>query len=169
MGEDEREIFIRTLSNCRARLYDDTLTCVHNRRYYDDVLADHKMSAIAFVDVKGLEAINRAYGHLAGDSVIRNVAQTIASCVGYHDLVRYSGERFFIGFRKIERTKFEAELANILEKIDDIHIARYPALRVSACAGGVYRIGKSADMIQDAEAAVKEAGKSAKKNVIFCD
>ncbi len=119
MGEDEREIFIRTLSNCRARLYDDTLTCVHNRRYYDDVLADHKMSAIAFVDVKGLEAINRAYGHLAGDSVIRNVAQTIASCVGYHDLVRYSGERFFIGFRKIERTKFEAELANILQKIDE--------------------------------------------------
>lgn len=149
MGKDERGIFIRVLSNSRARLYDDTLTGIHNRRYYNEILADHKVEAAAIIDVKDMKEINRTYGHLAGDNVIRHVAQTIATCVGFHDLARYSGEQFVIGFRKIDGKQFREKLKEISDKIRQIHLNRYPELHVTVAVDGTCRNGTFRELLND--------------------
>ncbi|AMV39863.1 GGDEF domain-containing protein [Planctomyces sp. SH-PL62] len=83
----------------------DPLTELWNRRFLIDSLdvsysfaVRHRL-ALSFVllDVDGFKAFNDAYGHAAGDEVLRQVALIVRSCVRDHDVVaRYGGEEFAI-------------------------------------------------------------------------
>ena len=82
----------------------DALTGIANRRHFDEVLAKEwkraqrmgEPLALAVVDVDWFKAYNDHYGHLAGDSCLQEVAQTLASAISRSsDLVaRYGGEEF---------------------------------------------------------------------------
>ncbi|QNG99249.1 sensor domain-containing diguanylate cyclase [Pseudomonas sediminis] len=82
----------------------DALTGIANRRHFDEVLAKEwkraqrmgEPLALAVVDVDWFKAYNDHYGHLAGDSCLQQVAQTLASAISRSsDLVaRYGGEEF---------------------------------------------------------------------------
>jgi two-component system, cell cycle response regulator len=83
----------------------DALTGLRNRRYFDEQLplecvrAHREGSALAclFVDIDHFKSINDIHGHPAGDRVIREVAQRIASHVRPFDmLARYGGEEFVV-------------------------------------------------------------------------
>jgi diguanylate cyclase (GGDEF)-like protein len=52
---------------------------------------------VAFVDIDHFKAVNDSYGHAAGDSVLRGVAQTINENLRASDLIgRYGGEEFML-------------------------------------------------------------------------
>jgi diguanylate cyclase (GGDEF)-like protein len=86
-----------------ARL--DALTCIPNRLSMDEDLKvlwsrvkryGHRYS-IAVCDVDHFKRYNDAFGHLAGDDVLRRVAQTIRDELREGDgLYRYGGEEFVI-------------------------------------------------------------------------
>jgi diguanylate cyclase (GGDEF)-like protein len=99
------------LENCinHARLKQigltDPLTGVSNRRYFEQRIIEacataqrHRrpLSAL-FVDVDHFKRINDSWGHPAGDDVLRNIAQVIASHLRHSDVLsRYGGEEFVI-------------------------------------------------------------------------
>lgn len=99
------------LENCinHARLKQigltDPLTGVSNRRYFEQRIIEacataqrHRrpLSAL-FVDVDHFKRINDTWGHPAGDDVLRNIAQIIASHLRHSDVLsRYGGEEFVI-------------------------------------------------------------------------
>ena len=62
--------------------------------------ARHAMSrplCVAFVDIDHFKAVNDSYGHAAGDTVLRGVAQTVAENLRASDLIgRYGGEEFML-------------------------------------------------------------------------
>jgi diguanylate cyclase (GGDEF)-like protein len=73
----------------------DPLTGVLNRRGFVDAAErelgrarryDHPM-ALAFVDIRGLKAVNDTEGHLAGDRLIRQVTALLRDAGRTHDLV----------------------------------------------------------------------------------
>lgn len=82
----------------------DGLTGIANRRRFDQALALQwqRLAELAqplgllMVDVDGFKAYNDYYGHLAGDEVLRSVAETLEGHMWRHDdlAARYGGEEF---------------------------------------------------------------------------
>ena len=73
----------------------DVLTGILNRRGFVDAFTREldrarrysRPLALAFVDVRGLKAVNDSHGHLAGDRVLKDVAAMLGESARAHDLV----------------------------------------------------------------------------------
>jgi two-component system, cell cycle response regulator len=93
----QREMFERTVRDC--------LTGLYNRAYFNEQvrpLAElgglHGNGlAILMIDVDHFKRINDEFGHIIGDSVLRDVATVIRESTRAADLVaRYGGEEFVV-------------------------------------------------------------------------
>lgn len=81
--------------------YKDGLTCVANRRCFDQILTQRIQLqgyiSIILCDVDHFKLYNDTYGHLAGDDCLQKIAGAIKSAVRHNDSVaRYGGEEFVI-------------------------------------------------------------------------
>ncbi len=86
--------------------YVDGLTGVPNRRYFDEMLQqewrravrDKHALSLLMIDVDGFKAFNDHYGHLEGDSCLRDIARNLAAAVKRPGdvLARYGGEEFVV-------------------------------------------------------------------------
>jgi two-component system cell cycle response regulator len=83
----------------------DPLTCVWNRYAILDTLSreanrarrESSPLAVIMADLDHFKRVNDTYGHLAGDSVLREAARRMQACVRAYDYVgRYGGEEFLI-------------------------------------------------------------------------
>ena len=81
----------------------DPLTELFNRRHFERVLENEFGRTVRYkspltcmmLDIDNFKRINDQFGHRAGDSVIREIAQTIRRCVRETDTVaRWGGEEF---------------------------------------------------------------------------
>jgi len=83
----------------------DGLTQIHNKRYFLEFLDremarcsryDRPLSLVMF-DVDHFKKLNDGYGHLAGDYVLKTLAQLVAKQIRKEELfARYGGEEFAI-------------------------------------------------------------------------
>lgn len=97
------EANIRTISKLS---HTDSLTDTFNRQLFDELLAGEfnrarrsdESIAVYMIDIDHFKKYNDAYGHLAGDQALRNVAKVIKSSARRaSDLVfRYGGEEFCV-------------------------------------------------------------------------
>ncbi len=81
--------------------FTDTLTGLKNRRAFEQILRRHvqaqKGFALMLVDLDYFKRVNDTQGHVAGDHVLREVAQIMAEEVRSHDSVaRVGGDEFMI-------------------------------------------------------------------------
>ncbi len=83
----------------------DTLTQIPNRRYFDQAIFDEitrvqrtqKPLSCLLLDIDHFKQVNDTHGHKAGDEVLYQVAQRIASTLRTHEIfARYGGEEFVI-------------------------------------------------------------------------
>lgn len=99
----------RQLEDTNRRLADlalrDPLTGVYNRRFLEEFLANEIARAqrqgtslvVAMVDLDDFKLYNDTQGHLAGDELLRRVAEVTDSCIRRSDVVaRYGGEEFTV-------------------------------------------------------------------------
>ena len=89
----------------RQQAFRDPLTALYNRRFLQEALdlellrASRNCWPVAFImlDVDEFKRFNDAYGHLAGDSLLRTTAMFLRSALRANDvLCRYGGDEFSI-------------------------------------------------------------------------
>jgi diguanylate cyclase len=83
----------------------DALTSVANRRQFDKVLSasmvtaekDNSALCLVLADIDHFKAVNDKHGHVAGDNVLKSLAELLTKNVKGRDTVaRYGGEEFAI-------------------------------------------------------------------------
>jgi diguanylate cyclase (GGDEF)-like protein len=118
---------------------------------------------VAFVDIDHFKAVNDSYGHAAGDTVLRGVAQTVAENLRTSDLIgRYGGEEFML---ILTETNVEegAELSEKLRKLVErlrFSVEGNTDLSVTISIGIVGGAGQQLRMenlVRDADAAMYSA------------
>lgn len=98
----------------------DALTGLNNRRQFETRLKQEVSSAqrqnkplcAMMIDIDFFKKVNDTYGHIAGDSVLKNVATTIKTELRESDIAsRYGGEEFAIllPFTKLEEASAVAQ------------------------------------------------------------
>lgn len=129
----------------------DPLTELHNRRYFNTILA-HELSrseryhhpfCLLMIDVDDFKQINDTYGHSSGDAMLKQLAMILLSCLRKTDTIgRIGGDEFAIiltetsaeagaslaeSLRKmIKATSFEDTLGNHYSVKVSIGVACYP-------------------------------------------
>jgi diguanylate cyclase (GGDEF)-like protein len=115
----ESENFVKRLEEAA---YIDTLTGLYNRRHFSEIAAPIIERArrtgtpyyFMMVDIDDFKDVNDVHGHLAGDAVLRGVAQTMKQTVRPYDiLARWGGEEFMLIITDID----EPGVLNLSERI----------------------------------------------------
>jgi diguanylate cyclase (GGDEF)-like protein len=122
--------------------------------------------ALLFVDLDGFKPVNDRFGHAAGDAVLIDVAQRLASCVRQSDTVaRLGGDEFALLLEDVHPPEVSSACERILEALSrGAHVAGHH-LSLSASIGVAF--GDSSEtaesMLRNADLAMYEA-KSRGKN-----
>jgi len=125
----------------------DRLTGLFNRAYFEDFLTGEvrrsqryvRHFAVAMVDIDHFKGFNDSYGHAAGDSALRKVADTIQRGVRRSDLVaRYGGEEMVLVMPETSLNSARKRLEAIREAVaaEPMQVPkRAESVRVTVSAG----------------------------------
>lgn len=141
------------LSRSQDEARADALTGLYNRLAFQEKLAglpgsameDTHAPCLLIIDIDFFKRVNDVYGHLAGDHVLKDVAQEIKESVRGRDMVaRYGGEEFAILLRDIPRSGCQAVAENVRVSIErsiiDLpdNMATGQSLSVTVSIGGAW-------------------------------
>jgi diguanylate cyclase (GGDEF)-like protein len=155
----------------------DALTGLYNRRWWEDkftriVARAHRGEshmALLVVDVDRFKLYNDNYGHIAGDTVLRVVARTLAGNLRPTDIAaRYGGEEFVVALPATdlagalvaaERVRHAVSQA----VVEDATGARLPCVTISIGVAMLHAADDAASLFTRADAALyraKHAGRN---------
>ena len=152
----------------------DQLTGLPNRRALIEAIpASGAALALVIADIDRFKRVNDTYGHLAGDEVIRVVAEAMSSELAeFGMLARVGGEEFALLAQNPAVDQLEARLTRLRE-----HLAARPALvqgcavRVTVSAGvAIANDGESFEQLYSAaDKALYAAKASGRDRVVFAN
>lgn len=109
----------------------DPLTGVFNRLHMEEALERDFRSAgqthpltIALIDLDDFKQVNDRYGHLVGDQVLRQFAQSVQRTLRSSDLIaRYGGEEFLLVLNYSDEDASALVLQRLLEDVAQLPMA----------------------------------------------
>lgn len=134
---EEYSLKIKALHNTQAKLEflsnTDTLSGISNRRYImnsiENCLDQKETTTLIMFDIDNFKSINDTYGHTVGDTVIRQVANTLSENIRSSDFVgRIGGEEFMVVLKNASKDKGPLIADSLREKISNLKWAEieYP-------------------------------------------
>jgi diguanylate cyclase (GGDEF)-like protein len=170
---------IRLCERLSSLAVTDSLTGVFNHRYFQEQLNHEmlrsrrygeKLSLIIF-DIDAFKSYNDKYGHLEGDMVLKQVAETAVRCTRKVDMVcRYGGDEFIVLLPSTGPAGAKAVAEKIRASIEGIEIMlkgnkRFIKVTIS---GGVaaYKEGMDRDELLNAADRLMYKAKSAGGNSV---
>jgi diguanylate cyclase (GGDEF)-like protein len=119
----------------------DSLTGLHNRRYFHETLAREvdraqryqRNLSLVIIDVDGFKEINDRIGHLAGDAVLAEIAERIRQVVRSADIpCRVGGDELAVILPEVGLEQARQLVSRIDRAVSSQPIARAGRVRVSA-------------------------------------
>lgn len=158
----ERDALARKLEAAEALADRDTLTPTLNRRAFmrelhrtmSEVERYKAQAAVLFVDLDGFKAVNDAYGHAAGDAVLKQIARLLTDSVRESDVVgRLGGDEFGIILNRVGPEEARAKARSLGDRVGGTALNH---------AGVSHRVGVSIGVhpiaiVEDPETAVARA------------
>ena len=165
LGAYGKNEFVSRITRYNDRIFNDSLTGVRNRRYYDDVVSGLTVQAAAMIDIDHFKGVNDTWHHKAGDIALQTVAKTISALIRKSDiLLRYGGDEFLLAFGDIPEAVFARKLESIRAAVEKAVIPGYPQVRLTLSIGGAYGKGQLRAKVEKADTALYRAKK--KKNYV---
>jgi diguanylate cyclase (GGDEF)-like protein/PAS domain S-box-containing protein len=131
------------------------------REAVDDAVLSGARTALMFVDLDRLTAINDAFGQEVGDRALRLVADVLVEILGPTAAVgRYAGDEFAVLFEDVTDTSAVEDLARrVATGLDaELTLPGGVTVRLTACVGLVFGPAPNADvLVSSAEAATSYA------------
>ena len=156
---------VRLYEQISAESLTDQLTGLPNRRYIDQRLTEECLRSdryghayvLLMIDLDGFKAINDSFGHLIGDSVLQQVAETFQRALRSTDvLTRYGGDEFAVILpeTKLEEALLVADKLKAVLASTKLHLPHDTQRFVSACMGAAvypFEAHDSQDLIRVAD------------------
>ncbi len=157
----------------------DPLTAIWNRRALFDLLraelerAQRKPAPLSLflIDLDHFKRVNDELGHLAGDAILREVAQRLSAAVRVYDVVgRYGGEEFIVAAADLEaeRPYQFAERLRLAVNASPVHIPQAEVtitISVGVATTNSYAECCIEKLIQTADAALYQAKANGRNRV----
>ncbi len=159
-----------------ARADRDYLTGAYNRhyllemgdKYFENARRHHLELVVAVIDVDYLRGVNDAYGHDAGDEVLRRIAATLTGHLRRTDVIaRYDAEQFCVIAVNAGETSLDT-FERLRQEIAGLEIRHAGhTIRVTVSIGFTRQLGESlADTLRHAEALVQKAKRDGRDRVV---
>lgn len=155
----------------------DSLTGIYNRNRFDQELnrwVDYcniynNPLSLAIFDIDDFKSVNDSHGHLAGDSILQNIASIIKDSIRRTDIfARWGGEEFVILLPN-------TDIRQALEMAERMRVCieenKYGSVENVTCSFGLVSLQKNEDagsFLQRADNLLYEAKKQG-KNTVVCD
>jgi diguanylate cyclase (GGDEF)-like protein len=119
----------------------DSLTGLHNRRFFHETLAREidraqryqRSLSVVIVDVDGFKEINDRIGHLAGDAVLAEIAERLRQVVRSADIpCRVGGDELAVILPEIDVERAQQLVSRIQQAVSAQPISRAGRVHVSA-------------------------------------
>lgn len=167
----------------RLQAITDPLTELYNRRYFTEALRNEIRKAqrlgyplgLFMIDIDDFKLVNDTYGHLAGDDVLKSVANWIERSVRASDLVaRFGGEEFVVVVVGCPEDELVVLAEKVRAAVEDVVVeaARPERKNVTVSIGAAYfgDVSMSAeDLISRADGALYDAKGSGKNRVVVSE
>jgi diguanylate cyclase (GGDEF)-like protein len=162
----------RRFQEARALADLDSLTGLHNRRYFHETLAREvgrarrygRQLALIVFDLDDFKAINDRIGHLSGDTVLAEVAARMMSVVRSADVAcRVGGDEFGIVLPESLGSDAELLASRIAHAISSKPLGKAGTLFISAGIAELRDTDDAVELFERADAALyraKELGKA---------
>jgi len=160
----------------------DPLTGVYNRQHVErqagEILKDAGQAdetvGMILIDLDGFKAVNDSYGHLIGDTVLRELTKRVQELIRANDILgRYGGDEFVVVLRDTSPEQCEAVAERIRRSIDERTLAPRQDISTTVSIGIVHRPAEAAmeasTLLQRADDALYAAKQAGKNRIRFWD
>ena len=157
----------------------DGLTGLYNRRYFDTKILEEARRAhrqnhdlyLAVIDVDNLKEINDQLGHLAGDRLLKSVADIIKHCIRQNVdwPFRYGGDEFCVILTQVSQEQAIMTAERFIQSFDEI---KPPLTGLSIGLAQFIRTddndwsGDIADLVRRADLALYKAKQTGRNRVV---
>jgi diguanylate cyclase (GGDEF)-like protein len=156
----------------------DSLTGLHNRRYFYETLAREvdraqryqRRLSLVIVDVDGFKEINDRIGHLAGDAVLAEIAERIRGVVRSADIpCRVGGDELAVILPEVEVGQAEQLVSRIQRAVSGQPIARAGRVHVSAGVADLQPNDKPTSLFERGDESLYAAKRGSKGGLATAD
>lgn len=161
---------------------EDPLTGINNRRYLDtclnqkvkESLRDKQPFSFLLIDIDFFKKVNDTYGHLAGDLVLKKLAETLQNRVRESDvLARYGGEEFAVVLKDTDSEQAKNIAEKFRKRIEGL-VVDYEGKKIKITISvGVLTFSKEnnnvLNIVNGADRALYQAKEDGRNRVVVCE